>query len=51
MKGNFKTIPQNQKSLNLTLISQRNGRSKWDEISENWNRKINENLNEINRNS
>ena len=24
MKENFKTIPQNQKSLNLTLISRRN---------------------------
>ena len=34
MKENFKTIPQNQKSLNLTLISRRNWRSKWDDFFE-----------------
>ena len=39
------------KISNLTLISQRNWRSKWDEISEIVNHKINENLNKIKLNS
>ena len=47
MKENSKTIPQNQKSSNLTLISRRNWRSKWDKISKNRKNEINENQDEI----
>ena len=37
-KGDFKSIPRNQKSSNLDLISWRNRNSKWREISERRNR-------------
>ena len=43
MKENFKKFSRNQKSSNLTLISWRNWRSKWDEIFENGNHEITEN--------
>ena len=43
MKENFETIPRNQKSLNLTLISWSNWRSKWGVISKNWKNEINKN--------
>ena len=38
MKVDFKSIPQNQKSSNLDLISGRNQDSKWREIFERKNR-------------
>ena len=38
MKENFKKIPRNQKSSNLTLILQRNWISKWGDFSEIVNR-------------
>ena len=47
IKENFKTIPENQKSSNLTLILGRNWRSKWRIISEIKNRELNENKLEI----
>ena len=47
MKENFKTIPQNQKSLNLTLILLRNWRSKWWYFSEIENHELTENKLEI----
>ena len=50
MKENFKTIPQNKKSSNLTLILQRNWRSKWDDFSEIENRENTENKLEIKSN-
>ena len=37
-KGDFKSIPRNQKSSNLDLISWRNRNSKWREIWERRNR-------------
>ena len=37
-KLNFKSIPRNQKSSNLDLISRRNQDSKWGEISDDRNR-------------
>ena len=43
MKEDLKTIPRNKKSSNLTLISRRNWRLKWGEISENVKSKIIEN--------
>ena len=42
MKKNFKTIPKNQKSSNMTLISRRNWRSKWGDFSEIVNHEIHE---------
>ena len=47
MKENLNTIPRNQKSLNLTLISQRNWRSKMDDFFENLNLKITKSKDEI----
>ena len=47
MKENFNTIPRNQKSLNLTLISWRNWRSKWGVIFEIENRNLTKNKLEI----
>ena len=47
MKENFKTIPHNKKSSNLTLMSRTNWRSKWGKISENRKNEINENQDEI----
>ena len=38
MKEDFKSIPWNQESLNLDLISRRNRKLKWREISERKNR-------------
>ena len=43
MKENFKTIPQNKKSSNFTVISRRNWRLKSGVFSKNWNHEINEN--------
>ena len=37
MKEDFKSIPQNQESLNLDLILQKNRKLKWREISEHKN--------------
>ena len=47
MKENLKTNPENQKSMNLTLISRRNWILKIDKFFENINNKITENKIEI----
>ena len=47
MNENFKTIPRNQKSSKLTLISQRNRRSKRGVFSEIENRELTKNKLEI----
>ena len=44
MKVDFKSIPRNQKSSNLDLISRRNQDSKWSENSEDRNRDFELNL-------
>ena len=47
MKEDLKTNPQNQKSMNLTLISRRNWRLKWGVFSENWKNEITKNKDKI----
>ena len=47
MKEDLKTIPRNQKSSNLTLISRKNWRSKRGDFSEMLNHEINEIKTEI----
>ena len=47
MKEDLKANPQNQKSINLTLISRRNRRLKRDYFFETLNRETNEIKNEI----
>ena len=51
MKEDSKPIPHNQKSMNLTLISQRNRRLNRGDSFENRNREITENKKKINSNS
>ena len=48
MKEDFKSIPRNQESSNLDLISWRNRKLKWREISERKNRDFELNLMKLN---
>ena len=50
MKEDLKTNPRNQKSMNLTLIMQRNRRLNRGDFSKNRNHEITENKNKINSN-